>query len=204
MSAIFNRFRRARMLALVLISSVAVGSAALAAGSSEKSSEEKADEQRQDALEHYNEGVEHMERAREIAAQDDSAFAYNYRATVDAKAEKEYEKAVERFRKAIDKDPEMIEAHNNLGYSLRKLGRLEASLEAYNRALEIDSTFAQAREYRGETYLAMGELEKAQRDHQYLRSIESPYADTLQMSIDLYQLQEIDARMRSGEGGDAQ
>jgi tetratricopeptide (TPR) repeat protein len=166
-----------------------------AIGSGSKSPEEKARELEKDARKEYNKGVEHMEKAREKAAVGDSAFAYNYRATSDAKAEKEYRKAIKRFNKAVEKRPEMKEAHNNLGYCYRKIGDLESSLEAYSAALAIDSTFAQAREYLGETYLAMDSLPAARSELAYLETVESPYADTLRAAIDLYRLRQIESRM---------
>jgi len=176
-----------RILPLVTLLLLALAASSFAIGSG-KSDEEKAAEKKKEAVKNYNEGVEYMEEAREIATVGDSAFAYNYRATSSDKAEKKYKKAIDKFKDAVDKDPVMVEAYNNLGYCYRKIGKLEESLKAYKNALKIDDSFAQAREYLGETYLAMGEMAKAEEQLAWLTKAESPYADTLQASINLYKL----------------
>ena len=160
----------------------------LAFGSKEKSPEEQAAENTRQATEKYNNGVKHMDKAKQYDRQGDSLFAFNYRATSEDKARKEYDKAVKDFQKATSLDTTMVEAFNNLGYCLRKLGELEESLEAYNNALAIDSLYPLAREYRGELFLALSEIEKARHDLSILKQIDSPYADTLSRSIDFFVL----------------
>jgi tetratricopeptide (TPR) repeat protein len=145
---------------------------------------------------HYNAGVEYMATARKKAAMADSNFAFNYRATSDAKAKREYEKAVDEFKEAIEYNPNMVEAHNNLGYCYRKLGLLDQSLIHYHHALKIDSTYEQAREYLGETYLALDSLSLAVAQHDWLKTHESIYADTLAQSIELYRLKNVSEKMK--------
>ena len=163
----------------------------MAFGSKEKTPEEEAADSRKHAIANYNDGVKHVETARKIGLKGDSLYAYNYRATSDAKAKKEFEKAVEKFNDAIVLDPKLPEAYNNLGYCYRKLGNLQASLGAYAKAIDLNTNFAQAREYRGETYLALGELPKAQEELAFLTQLKSPYADTLAKSIEVYQLEKF-------------
>lgn len=184
-------FRIANITVLLMFFAVSV----FAFGAKEKSPEEQATENQKKATEEYNKGVKHMDKAKEVAVKGDSAFAYNYRATADAKAKKELEKAAERFTKAAKIDPKMKEAYNNLGYTYRKLGKLPESIIAYDNALAIDSLFAQAREYRGETFLAMGQLDKAKDEYKALRKMESPLADTLMKSIELFKLQQVSGQM---------
>ncbi len=183
----FRFFRIIGLTALFLLMTVSV----YAFGAKEKSPEEQATENQKKATEEYNKGVQHMDKAKAIAIKGDSAFAYNYRATADAKTKKELEKAANRFVKATEIDPNMKEAFNNLGYTYRKLGKLPESITAYDKALAIDSLFAQAREYRAETYLAMGQLDKAKDEYKILRRMESPLADTLMKSIELFKLQQV-------------
>jgi tetratricopeptide (TPR) repeat protein len=171
-----------------------------AIGSKEKSPEEQAAESAKKATEKYNNGVKHMDKAKEKAAKGDSTYAYNYRATSDAKSRKEFEKAIKDFNEAIELKPDFKEAHNNLGYCYRKIGLLDQSLSAYGVAIKLDSTFAQAREYRGETYLALGLLPKALEEHAALKQMESHYADTLAAAIELYRLQQLDAKMKEANG----
>ena len=166
----------------------------------EKSPEEQKQEQLQKATKHYNKGVEHMEKARKKAATADSTFAFNYRATSNDKARREYEKAVDEFKEALVLQPEMVEAHNNLAYCFRKLGMIEESLRQYKRALVIDSSYALAREYLGETYLAMGDLEMANMQHAWLVEHKSVYADTLAQAINLFKLKGISEQIDKANG----
>jgi tetratricopeptide (TPR) repeat protein len=170
-----------------------------AIGSSSKSPEEKAADDAKKAVNEYNDGVKHMDKANQILIVGDSAFAYNYRATSDAKAQREYKKAVKKFKKAIDIKPDMKEAYNNLGYCYRKLGELDKSIKAYTNALRLDPNFAQAREYLGETYLALNRLDKANEQLSHLTELKSPYADTLLQSIKMYELIEFSEKINTDD-----
>ncbi|MFZ1684595.1 MAG: tetratricopeptide repeat protein [Candidatus Zixiibacteriota bacterium] len=181
------------MLALTLFTLPA----AYALSSGEKSPEEEKAEKGKKAVNAYNDGVKEMQTAKGIAQKGDSAYAFNYRATSDAKAKKAFEKAAAHFTEAIELKPDMPEAYNNLGYCYRKLGKLDESLQAYEKAIGLKADFAQAREYRGETYLALGLLEKAQTDKDFLMQMKSPLADTLAKSIELYQLEKINAKAQA-------
>jgi tetratricopeptide (TPR) repeat protein len=168
---------------------------AQAIGSGQKSPEDSAAESLKKATDEYNKGVKHLGKARAIAKKGDSAYAFNYRATSDAKARKEYEKAADRFTTALSLDKRLKEAWNNLGYCHRKLGALEESIRCYNEAVAIDSNFAEAREYLGETYLALGYFESAMLELYFLKGIKSPYADTLAASIEFYELERLNKKL---------
>jgi len=193
-------YRRAILVMALVLPLILTGNT-FAFGSGDKSPEEKAAEAVKKATKEYNKGVKNMDKAHKIAVRGDSAFAFNYRATADAKARKEYEKAIKRFNKAIDHNPEMKEAFNNLGYCYRKIDRLKESLEAYEKAIALDPNFAQAREYRGETFLAMGDLANATAEFEFLESINSPYADTLAQSMELFQLRKIGLQLKEARTG---
>lgn len=191
--------RLLNMTGLLIALGLFLPSSIFAIGSNEKTPEEQATEHSAKAIDHYNSAVKRIQHSKDIALKGDSAFAYNYRATSDAKVRKEYEKAVKDLLKALELNPEMKEAHNNLGYCYRKLGKLDESLAAYSRALTLDSNFAQAREYRAETYLALGELAKAEGELVYLKGMKSPFAEQLALSIELFKLAEIDKAAKSGD-----
>ena len=147
----------------------------------------------------YNSGIDHMHKAKQILIVGDSAFAFNYRATSDAKAKKEYEKAVKDFKETLDYDPAMKEAYNNLGFCYTKLGKLDKSLKAYKRALKFDPDFAQALEYLGETYLALDDLKNANLNLFKLTNLKSAYADTLAKAISTYKLNLINKKLQEGK-----
>ena len=189
-----------RIYVLFLPAVIVLGTAVLAHafGSNEQTPEEKAGDVEKKAIAKYNDGVKAMEAGRSIAKKGDSAYAYNYRATSDAKARKKYEEAIGRFSEALALKPSLAEADNNMGYCYRKLGKLDESLKAYDKALTLKTDFAQAHEYRGETYLALGQLEKAQADLSFLQQMKSAYADTLAKSIEVFQLEKIKVKALSG------
>ncbi len=176
MKIAFYRFLSALVATTMILS---IHSTTFAFGSKEKSPEEQAAENEKKATESYNDGVKHMDKAKAIVSKGDSTYAFNYRATSDAKAKKEYDKSVKNFNEAVELKPNFAEAFNNLGYCYRKLDNLPQSLNAYHKALEIQPEFPQAREYLGETFLAMDSLHLAQGQLQLLQELKSPYADTL-------------------------
>lgn len=179
-----------RTLSFMLALHIIAGSIS-AIGSKEKTPEEQAADNQKNATSEYNDGVKAMDQAREILKKGDSAYAFNYRATSDAKARKKFESALDKFTKATTLNPGFPEAWNNMGYCYRKLGKLPESLDAYDKAIGIRGDYAQAREYRAETYLALGQLENARKELDFLRQMNSPYADSLSQSIERYQLVEF-------------
>jgi len=184
----------------VIALTLTLSGTSLAFGSGEKTPEEEAAELIKKATKEYNKGVKHMDKARKQAQKGDSTYAFNYRATTEAKTKKEYEKAVKRFKKAIKHNEEFPEAYNYLGYCYRKLGKLEESLEAYIKALELNPDFPQAIEYLGETFLALDSLSEANKQLKRLKKLESSYADTLSKSIGLYRLAQVNKKMEAKEG----
>ena len=72
----------------------------------------------------------------------------------------------ERFDEAIDalnalNRPDDPNVQSYLGFSNRKLGRVQTGLLYYARALDIDPDFVLAREYLGEGHLQNGDIDKA-------------------------------------------
>jgi tetratricopeptide (TPR) repeat protein len=61
---------------------------------------------------------------------------------------KEWEAAINAFRKVIEADPEFADAHRNLGYSLLNVGETKAALDAFRRFLELKPEGADADEVR--------------------------------------------------------
>jgi tetratricopeptide (TPR) repeat protein len=71
----------------------------------------------------------------------------------------QYENAVDLFLLVADKrDPEVL---NGLGYTHRKMGKVEKGISYYQEALDINPNYILAREYLGEGYVKLGKLELA-------------------------------------------
>ncbi len=62
----------------------------------------------------------------------------------------------------VQKDPKNADAWNYLGFTQRKLGKLDEAFASYNEALLIDPKHDGANEYLGELYLMTGDLAKAE------------------------------------------
>lgn len=96
-----------------------------------------------------------------------------------------YAKAQKKFEAALKKNPNMADAYNNLGYSLRKQGpaNFDKALRNYNRAIELDSQLAEAYMYRGVLHMLIGNEAKALEDHKSLTKLNRQLADALQAAI---------------------
>lgn len=84
--------------------------------------------------------------------------------------EEKYEAAEKPLRAAVEADPKLAKAHNNLAFVLRKQGEphYAEALKHYNQAIELNEKLAEAYMYRGVLHLAMGNKESALADHQKL------------------------------------
>lgn len=78
-------------------------------------------------------------------------------------AASDYAAAVPLLQAVVVAEPRNADAHNDLGYSQRKLGDRRAALTSYLKALELKPKHLGANEYLGELYLEMGQLDMAQK-----------------------------------------
>jgi|SRR6185369_16126635 len=67
----------------------------------------------------------------------------------------DYLSAIPMLQQVAADDPSNADALNELGFSLRKVGRLPESLDAYKKALALNPSHIDANEYLGELYLVM-------------------------------------------------
>jgi len=118
-------------------------------------------------------------------AQDTRPGVSEYNSGVKLMQKGNYEKAAKKFEAALKKNPGMAEAHNNLGYSLRKQGsgNYKLALSHYNRAIELNLNLAEAYMYRGVLHALMGNEDKALEDHSKLTQLDRRLADALQAAI---------------------
>ncbi len=66
--------------------------------------------------------------------------------------------AFDRAREAVGPEPDVL---NYLGFTSRKMGRLDDALAYYRTALHLDPNHLGATEYLGELYIQMGDLNRA-------------------------------------------
>jgi tetratricopeptide (TPR) repeat protein len=138
----------------------------------------------QEAVESYNDGISHRDKAvaleKEAAAETDA----KRREKLEAKAKDRHESSIKKFVTATRKDPKMYQAWGSLGYAYRKVGNYKDSLEAYAKALEIQPAYTPAIEYRAEAYLGLGRLDDVKAAYMTLFNADRPRADELAAAID--------------------
>ncbi|MEE9376186.1 MAG: tetratricopeptide repeat protein [Rhizobiaceae bacterium] len=82
-----------------------------------------------------------------------------YEAARDLAYNRRYQEAITLLNLASNKnDPRIL---NYLGYSNRKLGRIEKGLGYYQAALKVDPDYTLVMEYMGEAFLQLNQVDKA-------------------------------------------
>lgn len=92
-----------------------------------------------------------------------SSASPSLKAAREAVDKKDFDSAVRHLATATKETPDNADVHNLLGYSYRKLGKVDEAFEQYRRALKIDPKHRGAHEYIGELYLELGRLADAQK-----------------------------------------
>jgi len=105
-------------------------------------------------------------REFEKAAQlDPNATTYYQWGTVlDQK--KEWEKAIRAYQRAIELNPEMVEAYINLGVNYQKRNQLELSMKAFLEAMRLQPKLAEAHNNLGYLYQQKGLIELARLEYE--------------------------------------
>ena len=83
--------------------------------------------------------------------------------------QKNWQEAILRLQRVVQRDERDADAWNLLGYSHRNLGEMDKSFANYERALTINPQHKDAHEYVGEAYLQVGNLAKAE---EHLRALD--------------------------------
>lgn len=76
---------------------------------------------------------------------------------------KDFESAIRHLTTAAKETPNNADVYNLLGYSYRKLGKVEKAFDYYRLALKIDPKHLGAHEYVGELYLELDQLTNSQK-----------------------------------------
>src|SRR6202011_4753214 len=119
--------------------------------------------------------------AKQAVRKDGDPSMTIYNQGVELMLAKRFPEAQARFEQAVKENPRFAEAHNNLGYTLRKQGaaNFQKSLEHYNTALELKPKLSEAYMYRGVLYIEMGRKSDAEADLAALQKLNPQLAKEL-------------------------
>ena len=119
--------------------------------------------------------------AKQAVRKDSDPSITVYNQGVELMLAKRFPEAQAKFEQAVRENPRFAEAHNNLGYTLRKQGaaHFQKSLEHYNTAIELKPNLAEAYMYRGILYTEMGRKSDAQADLAALQKMNPQLAKEL-------------------------
>lgn len=92
---------------------------------------------------------------------DEPSRSAGYAKALKAVEQQDYNRAVSLLTQEVAGNKRNADAFNMLGYSHRKMGKLDLAVKFYLKALAIDPKHRGAHEYIGETYLEQHDLEKA-------------------------------------------
>ena len=84
---------------------------------------------------------------------------------------KQFSDAILKLNDALASDSKNADIYNYLGFSHRKLGKMEQAAVYYNKALEINPKHKGALEYQGEMYLTLNQIGKAEENLKKLDKI---------------------------------
>ncbi len=85
-------------------------------------------------------------------------------------AQDDYQSAMTHLQNVLASAPDNADALNLMGFSERKMGKLDESLDYYNKALALNPNHLGANEYLGELYLDMKDVKKAQEQLKVLKN----------------------------------
>ncbi|MBD1868470.1 CHAT domain-containing protein [Cyanobacteria bacterium FACHB-471] len=79
--------------------------------------------------------------------------------------------AIAAYRRAIQIDPNLAVAHNNLGIVLARRGRLQEAADAYHEAIRLDPNLANAYNNLAEVLQDLGQPQEAERAQEQARAV---------------------------------
>ena len=74
---------------------------------------------------------------------------------------KKLQVAEDFYKETLKKNPDDVEAHNNLGVILFQLGKLQEAKSSYQKAIQINPKYLNAHKNLAAVFKLLGELQKA-------------------------------------------
>ena len=137
-----------------------------------------------------DEGLEFYRR--EADEKPENAVAQLHLAKVVSSVLKEYEEAREICERALELDPDLLDAHKTLGNCYLYQSENDAAIECYESALEIDPNYAPAYNNRANILMNSGDNQAAIKDYEKAIQIRPAGLYYRNMAIAYYREQEFD------------
>ena len=99
-------------------------------------------------------------------------------------ASTKYQEAIESYKQAIEIDPDLALAHNNLGLAYCELGKYEEAIESHMQAIRIDPDYALAHYNLGLAYHYSNDRNSALEQDEILKNL-GPYLANL-LFVEIY------------------
>jgi len=97
-----------------------------------------------------------------ITKEEMEILAENYVETgIDYFEQREFQKAIVEWKKALEYIPEDADVHNFLGIAFHRVGHLDSSIAEYKKAVALDPNYHQALNNTGYIYFLKGEYQTA-------------------------------------------
>lgn len=135
------------------------------------------------AINEYNDGVKQRDKALEYEQQAKTLEEGKKKDRLLKKARKFYTKAIAKFEKAVEYNPQMYQAWSALGHALRKTGVYRRSLAAYNESLTINPDYHEAIEYQAEAHMQLHNYTSVKAAYVRLKEEHPEYAGRLLQAI---------------------
>jgi pentatricopeptide repeat protein len=97
----------------------------------------------------------------------------------------QYTEAVPAFRRALDANPQLVDAWEHLGDSLQQLGRLDEALAAFKQAMKMSAGVSHVAVSTGALLLRMGHIDEAAAHAELARSVSPAAANALLAEVAL-------------------
>jgi tetratricopeptide (TPR) repeat protein len=145
--------------------------------------------------EKYAEAEESFSYAHEIAPAEKKELVYgnqhsffvdNYNKGITANSTKNYDEAVEYFKKAVAVEPNYARGHVNLGVAYSMMNDNDKALASFEEAVRVDPTSIEAWENLGITYQSMREYTKAREAFAKVVELDPEYVNGKFALADMY------------------
>lgn len=148
------------------------------------------DEQYDEALSSFTTAIRNAKGSTTLRGLD---AVYFYRGYIYGLKQGKRKEAISDYSKAIELNPEFVEAYNNRGNSYSDLEQYDKALADYNKAIELRPNFASAYNNRGNVYRNLGELDKAVNDYNIAIDLDPDEANSYSnRGLAYYELRDFD------------